>query len=78
MSKCSIHNVEMNHYSNDRGEWDSHKLQDGTWCNGQARKVNPDVKMLSDKLDKVLELLSSLGAREAVKPSNTPAKDLPF
>jgi hypothetical protein len=36
---CPIHNAPMKYNTNQRGSWWSHKLLDGTWCNGGvARK----------------------------------------
>jgi len=39
---CPIHGVEMKKYSKERdGEiqvWYSHRLEDGTWCNGKEKK----------------------------------------
>lgn len=33
---CSVHNAHLKRYENSKGEWYSHKLADGTWCNGKA------------------------------------------
>ncbi len=33
---CPVHNVPMRAHHNDKGTWHSHKLDDGTWCNGKA------------------------------------------
>jgi hypothetical protein len=35
---CTIHDCWMTEHRNDRGTWRSHKLDDGSWCRGQARK----------------------------------------
>ena len=83
MKTCPIHNVVMvERWKKDdpqhlQPSFFSHKTDEGEWCNGKVKQVNNDVKMLSDKLDKVLELLMSIGAREAVKPSKSD-KPLPF
>lgn len=43
---CRIHQnpdgsaVKMNHYSNANGEWWSHKLPNGSYCNGRDTKYN--------------------------------------
>lgn len=33
---CPIHKVAMRAHHNDKGAWHSHKLADGTYCNGKA------------------------------------------
>jgi hypothetical protein len=37
---CRVHKVKMNHYENAQGEWWSHKLEDGNYCNGRDTKYN--------------------------------------
>jgi len=32
---CAVHDVQMEPQSNARGNWYSHKLDDGTWCKGK-------------------------------------------
>jgi hypothetical protein len=39
---CPVHKVSMQHYINKDGEWWSHKLQDGTYCNGRQTKYNQE------------------------------------
>lgn len=34
---CPVHKVAMRSHSNERGEWFSHKLADGTWCSGEQK-----------------------------------------
>lgn len=47
---CRVHQnpdgsaVVMKHYSNEKGEWWSHKLENGTWCNGRDTKYNGATK----------------------------------
>lgn len=47
---CRVHQnadgsaVVMKHYENDKGEWWSHKLENGTWCNGRDTKYNGATK----------------------------------
>lgn len=41
---CSIHGVAMSKHKNAKGEWYSHRLEDGSWCNdkpaeSQAKQV---------------------------------------
>ena len=31
---CPIHQVEMKHFEKNNKSWYSHKLDDGSWCNG--------------------------------------------
>lgn len=33
---CPVHNATMRRHENDKGAWYSHKLADGTYCNGKA------------------------------------------
>lgn len=46
---CRVHQnpdgsaVVMKHYQNDKGEWWSHKLENGTWCNGRATVGNKNL-----------------------------------
>lgn len=35
---CAIHRVTMRHFTKEDREWWSHKLDDGTWCNGKPPK----------------------------------------
>lgn len=37
---CRVHNIKMNHYENAKGEWWSHKLENGSYCNGRDTKYN--------------------------------------
>ena len=32
---CPLHHVRMQHHTNGKGSWWSHKLADGTWCKGK-------------------------------------------
>jgi hypothetical protein len=32
---CSIHQVQMKRYSNQKGSWWSHRLENGKWCRGK-------------------------------------------
>ena len=34
---CTIHNVEMREFTKDGKSWNSHKLEDETWCNGKPK-----------------------------------------
>jgi len=34
---CPTHKVAMKHYEKDGEEWWSHRLEDGTWCNGKNK-----------------------------------------
>jgi hypothetical protein len=36
---CSIHQVAMPTQRNERGEWKSHRLPDGTWCKGKRKRA---------------------------------------
>lgn len=31
---CSIHQVSLEHHTNAKGSWWSHRLPDGSWCKG--------------------------------------------
>lgn len=83
--KCPIHNVDMKHYSNERGEWDSHKLDDGKWCNGKDKSERSalEAKVLASintKLDKVLDRLDKMAlffAKGSV-PAEPKDEDVPF
>lgn len=39
---CPVHKVPMKHNENEKGEWWSHLLSDGTWCNGRSTKYNAE------------------------------------
>jgi hypothetical protein len=34
---CKIHNIRMSHFQKGEKEWWSHKVADGTWCNGRQK-----------------------------------------
>ena len=38
--KCEIHQIEMPQFEKEGRKWFSHKLEDGTWCKGQPRRVH--------------------------------------
>lgn len=37
-SWCPIHELEMRYHEKDGEDWYSHKLKDGSWCNGKKAK----------------------------------------
>ena len=82
---CPIHNVEMKHYSNEKGEWDSHKQGD-TWCNGKEKKayvpnqalqstalaqIQASQVRIEARLDKLAEYLSKQGVNQ-IRKDNIP------
>lgn len=40
---CSTHKVTMRHFEKEGREWWSHRLADGTWCNGKPTNKVEDV-----------------------------------
>lgn len=59
---CEIHKQEMKKHSNENGTWYSHKLADGTWCNGYEKK--PKTGGFNDKkLDDIILKLDNLDKR---------------
>lgn len=38
---CPIHRCQMKSYQRDGKSWFSHKLDDGSWCNGGKKQVLP-------------------------------------
>ena len=37
---CPVHKVALKHYQNDKGEWWSHQLPGGSYCNGRDNLKN--------------------------------------
>ncbi|MDQ3159341.1 MAG: hypothetical protein M3P98_04395 [bacterium] len=55
---CPVHSVTMKHYENAKGEWWSHRLQDGSYCNGKKRQAQPIDQEYEDSLvDEAVEAL---------------------
>lgn len=48
---CPIHKVTMRHFTKEDREWWSHKLDDGTWCNGKPPKVVPQKPRQEEEYD---------------------------
>ena len=38
--QCPIHQCQMKRYEKEGKTWFSHKLEDGSWCYGKAKKEN--------------------------------------
>jgi hypothetical protein len=36
---CPLHHIEMKHFEKNGKSWYSHKLDDGSWCNGGKKQV---------------------------------------
>jgi hypothetical protein len=72
--------------------WHSHKLDDGTWCNGKPKSThqfqnNPQreeligkvLASLNTKQDKIIAMLESIGGRLPVEVAKMDkSKELPF
>ena len=48
---CPIHNVVMKRYENAKGEWWSHKLDGGGFCNGKQQKAAPQKPKQEEEYD---------------------------
>lgn len=48
---CPIHNVVMKRYENAKGEWWSHKLDGGGFCNGKQPKAAPQKPKQEEEYD---------------------------
>jgi len=54
---CPIHEVEMKKHEKEGETWWSHKLDDGTWCNGKQKKAQSKPVGSISKLD-VLKMVA--------------------
>jgi hypothetical protein len=48
---CPIHRVTMRQFTKEDREWWSHKLDDGTWCNGKQPKAAPQKPKQEEEYD---------------------------
>lgn len=67
---CEIHTIEMREFSKGGNTWYSHKLIDGTWCNGKPKPGYTKTEAMQEAVQKESDVDS-----EVMRKSDWELKD---